>query len=288
MFDSKKLRQTECRIEWVGSSPVVVVDDILDDPEYVRTVALGEVFQPVPAGTGYYPGYTAPVRPIISRQLEALWSELSSFLWTDVLHVDVARLGDCFAVKHARAAGRSPRFAVYAPRQDSRFVHIHTDSHSLFAVLLYLSKEMESVTGTAFWSNRRTESPCGWEPTNLRDLLAVEKVFGLRVVDGWREHYALTALAKLEKTIQVEERPLLTVGEINAGFECRLRVPFRFNRLVAYPTWLYHSVDFRGYKAPTSLEDARLTMNQFLSWPLEPKPSGLRGEIPLADLPALR
>jgi hypothetical protein len=41
-------------------------------------------------------------------------------------------------------------------------------------------------------------------------------------------------------------------------------VPARFNRLVVYPTWQYHSVATKRYAPPQTMEEARLTMNIFI------------------------
>jgi hypothetical protein len=56
----------------------------------------------------------------------------------------------------------------------------------------------------------------------------------------------------------------------------------RYNRLVAYPTWQWHSLAMCSYSPPATLADARLTLSLFVRHPLLAPPAPVR-TAPLDD-----
>ena len=115
--------------------------------------------------------------------------------------------------------------------------HIHFDAgNTHWSGVVYLSKEHPKVDGTAFWKHLRTgleEIPRTLEGAHAAGFTTPEKVQRFLQVDGVDE-------SLWEKT---------------------LSIPYKYNRLVLFRPWMFHSP---GPQFGESLESSRKVQTLFL------------------------
>ncbi len=251
-------------------NPVIIVDNVLANALEVREFALGSRFSAGHEGD-YYPGYMSACSLPGMTQLTR-W--VAEFAWRNVYQLEDAPFLDL------KEVASSSFFAAFAPRMDGSFINVHVDSHSWLAVVLYLSPPaIES--GTAFWRNKESalQSFIGGEDS-LLGIQKVEALFGVNILDRLKQAYAMDPVVSMN---EVRER-LFASKKVSPPFSAescdvweRLdHVSVKFNRMVVYPTWQFHSVAYPNYLPPKHLRDARLTLNTFVKYPLRKPESGLK------------
>lgn len=121
---------------------------------------------------------------------------------------------------------------------DPRTQHIHFDGglDTLWAGVIYLSRQHPSVQGTTFWRHRRT---------TLEEAPRTEEQL-TRL--GWRHE-------------EDPQRFLETEGLDESCWEKTLVIPFKYNRLLLFRPWLFHAA---GPAIGDSLESARIVQTFFL------------------------
>lgn len=249
--------------------PLLIIDDALEDPERVRELAWRSRFH-LPGPNEYYPGWQAGaqmagekalIQQVGTWFLDRLWPSG----WPPPL--TVADL-----VPHSN-------FSVFGIDREvaarGGYIDQHVDTFSWIAVVTYLFEHDESRgydRGTAFWMHR----PTGLQTFFLGDLLQasqIEHLFGLRFIDSFRKagvRLRATSMQDAQKQI-LENRGSarrLFSREDDAVWKLQKFVPARFNRMVAYPTWQFHSVIDTSPTAALSTRNARLTYNTFVPYPV--------------------
>jgi hypothetical protein len=257
------LRHREAKVTWLEEAcPVVVFDDAIPNLKELQTFALEMAdFKPLPSGVGYYPGLRANLPPEVDMATAGTWKWLSEILWRDVFRIDPTSLFSPYFEFDASLVGQPPCLALYSPAPQATFEDIHEDSHSVFAAVGYLNGDFER-TGTKFWRDKRTGSVASWNG-EYRALLDIEKVFGLRLFDKWRDSFACRTVQPL-----AECKARGHHGSRGDRFEEVLHVAAKPGRIVAYPTWVSHSIGYSDYVPPRKRQDARITINKFLPWPI--------------------
>jgi len=116
--------------------------------------------------------------------------------------------------------------------------HIHFDGglDTLWAGVIYLSRQHPSVEGTTFWRHRRTTLEEA--PRRTEQLARL----------GWRRE-------------EDPQRFLETEGLDEACWEKTLVIPFKYNRLILFRPWLFHAA---GPAFGNSLESSRIVQTFFL------------------------
>jgi hypothetical protein len=242
-------------------NPVLVIDDFLANPDEVRARALESRFR---RGDHlrYYPGYQADcglpgVDEIVASVARRMWTE--GYGRKPGALIDEA---DC----------QRPLFSAMSPQPDGKYLNIHVDGHSWLAVLVYLSKDHEQSSGTAFWRQREHQLESMYlGPNPMKQMSLIDGVFGTRMVEQ-----VLRPLGRSPATTFEQFANGLCERDVSPPFPERTHgawertgiVRARYNRLVAYPTWMWHSAAMRAYVPPPTLADARLTMNLFIRHPL--------------------
>ncbi len=125
----------------------------------------------------------------------------------------------------------------FSKQTDPYTQHIHFDAgNTLWSGVVYLSKEHPKADGTVFWKHLRTgleEIPRTLEGAHAAGFTTKEKVKEFLEVDGVNE-------SLWEKT---------------------LAVPYKYNRLVLFRPWLFHSP---GPNFGDTLENSRKVQTLFL------------------------
>jgi hypothetical protein len=251
------------RLRRVGRdrNPVLVVDNFLANPDEVRAQALESRFR---GGDHlrYYPGYQADcaltgVDEIVSWVARRMWS--AGFGCEPSAVIDQA---DC----------NRPLFSALSPQPDGKYVNIHVDGHSWLAVLIYLSPDIEDVSGTAFWRHREHQLESVYlGPNPMKAMSTIDAVFGTSMLEKVLPPLGRDPASTFEQFVSgLCERDISPpFPERSHGDWQRIgHIRARYNRLVAYPTWMWHSPAMRGYQPPRALADARLTLNLFIRNPL--------------------
>jgi hypothetical protein len=260
-------------LEGAGDLPLLVIDDALEDPHRVREIAWNSRFH-LPGPRDYYPGWQASAQMAGEKRLiqqlgrlflDRLWSRN----WPPPLTVDDL-------VPHSTFSAFGMDHAV---ARRNGYIDQHVDTFSWIAVVTYLFEHDERSgidRGTAFWKHR---------PTNLQtfflgDLLQaaqIEQLFGLRFIDPFRKasvRLRAATMAEAQKQIlenASSDRRLFSLEE-DSTWKLLKFVPARFNRMVAYPTWQFHSIIDTSPTHTLSTSNARLTYNTFIPYPV---PAGL-------------
>ncbi|MCE9573144.1 MAG: DUF6445 family protein [Deltaproteobacteria bacterium] len=258
-------------------NPVLVVDDFLANPDEIRARALDSRFR---RGDHlrYYPGYQADcalpgIDEITAWVARRMWTEGFGHRPSPTLD-----LADC----------PRPLFSAMSPAPGATYLNIHVDGHSWLAVLLYLSKDSERTSGTAFWRQREHGLESMYlGPNPMKQMSVIDHVFGTRMLDKVLRPLGRSPASTFEQfangLCERDVRP--PFPERSHGVWQRTGiVRARYNRLVAYPTWMWHSATQRTYEPPRTLAAARLTLNMFIRHPvLEPR--SLVPITPIGDLP---
>ncbi len=189
---------------------LVIVDDLLPDPQAYRRQALALDFAEAVGGPAVnFPGrQTAgqPCQPIMQRIAGALGRDIK---W---------KSPDNGAFRLSPAASLA--------RND---IHVDTDDPAggpMYAALLYLTPPRHCRGGTSFFRHR----PSGWERRPTQDELRAQ---------------GMSSFAEFSRRWTPNER-IRPFDQIAAGrdqdWEFLFEVPMRFNRLVAYRGDFFHAV----------------------------------------------
>jgi hypothetical protein len=270
---SKNAMMTWHELEGAPGLPMLVIDNALQDPRRVRDVAWNSRFH-LPGPNEYYPGWQAsaqmPGEKLLIQELGKLFLDrLWSRGWPPPLTVaDLVPHStfSVFGMDHA-VAGKSG------------YIDQHVDTFSWIAVVTYLFEHDDSDgidRGTAFWKHRPTDLQTFF----LGDLLQaaqIEHLFGLRFIDPFRQacvRLRASSMAEAQKQILESPSSGRRLFSLEEGSTWKLLkfVPARFNRMVAYPTWQFHSIVDTSFTQTLSTRNARLTYNTFIPYPV---PAGL-------------
>jgi tetratricopeptide (TPR) repeat protein len=184
-----------------------VIDDFLDDPMPYRSHALELAYFDRTLQPGInYPGAQTEAQPcdaIMRRIADALGHAIK---WDSLDN-------GAFRVSPASASARCD-------------IHVDGERDHVFAAVLYLSLPEHCRGGTGFWRHRIT----GWERRPSQEELAACGYSSFREFER-----------RWVPTDQV--RPFAELREMrDAGWENVIRVPMRFNRLIAYRGDFFHAI----------------------------------------------
>lgn len=257
-------------------NPVLVVDDFLANPDQIRHRALESRYRRGDHQR-YYPGYQADCAlPGIDEIIQ--W--VARTIWRDGFGRGPSELLDDVDCPR-------PLFSAMSPDPRGKYLNIHVDGHSWLAVLLYLSPDQEQQSGTAFWRQREHGLESVYiGPNPMKTMSVIDTVFGTQMISRVLGPLGRAPVATFEQFANglCERDVSPPFPERSHGVWQRTGiVRARFNRLVAYPTWMWHSAVQRSYTPPRSLAAARLTLNMFARHPLlEP-----RTLVPITPIPGM-
>jgi hypothetical protein len=226
-------------IRYVDQHPVLVVDGVLPDPHYVRRLALELRYH---HRQGNYPGHFA----FVSLSM-ATFRDLVNRLYAEAIGHQL-RLHTYY---------RDLTFAVIDQPGDTlnpRQRQPHYDDFCDYAGILYLNLPEQCSGGTSFWRHRRT----GLIAAPVKgDELRFAETF---VVNGVATSEEMTRLCMDEAVADPAEGYLT---ESTPYWELVDRVAMKQNRLVVYPSRLFHLPDYQEELFGSSLAARRLTMNLY-------------------------
>ncbi len=238
---------------------VLVVDDFLADAGQVRAFAQ-ELAYFAPSHKERYPGVRSPISLAGGAALKQWMAE----------HM-LGRLFTEQRAPHLTTAEYDPlgAFCLFTGDAGSevRVEDQHVDGAYWLAAVLHLSTSHEG-RGTAFWRHRATGLQ-HWVALDALQLGALESAFGLCIraplAQAKRHFWSNEEVARLLFAAPATRRPF--TADSDDCWERLALIPSRFNRLVLYPTWQIHSlVDTSS--APLTRDEARLTFNQMIDYPL--------------------
>jgi hypothetical protein len=209
--------------------PVLVIDDVLRDPDALVEAAAQAQFSPLKPGGNFYPGQRAPAPKAYAT---ALYEALRPVI------------GSAFDLPARRAARMTCALSLATLAAEDlvlaqRLPHFDTAEGGQVAVLHYLCGAGQG--GTAFYRHRAT----GFEtvtPTRLAPYVAA-----------------------LEAEIAEAPPPQAYVSGDTPLFEQTGHVEARMNRVAIYRSRLLHSGDIGSSRLSPDPRQGRLTANMFLS-----------------------
>ncbi|MFB6372613.1 MAG: DUF6445 family protein [Bradymonadaceae bacterium] len=260
--DASRREHSVIRLGHDGN-PLLVVDNFLENPHEVREFGLDLQFR---APKTRYPGYRAECS---MRGVPNVSQWVGEHVWTEVY--DHPPDHPLIADFDGSTVQSDTSFNCFCPRLDANIQSIHIDSHSWLAILIYLKEDMEDQTGTAFWRHTPTGLESMFYSSNLLAMQTLENLFEIDILEKLRATYADTPRLQFETVVRemMKEGPPPPPDQSHGDWELLDSVQAKFNRLVAYPTWQWHSAVYPHYTPPETLDDARLTLNTFVEYPLE-------------------
>lgn len=125
----------------------------------------------------------------------------------------------------------------FSKANDSFKLHIHfdTDVKTKWAGVVYLSKNHPDIEGTSFWKHKRT---------GLEEIPRTAEGFSRY---GWNSSQDVANFLRTE-------------GKDESLWVKTLSVPYKYNRLVLFRPWLFHSL---GKSFGNSLESSRMVQTLF-------------------------
>lgn len=256
------------KVEWIAigdyGTECLVIDDYLENAAELRELALGLEYD-VPRAGDYYPGLKSSAavagamtcgREIAERFLKRLYPVDRP----PVLMSSEALVRSSFAVA-----------AVDLSRLPKNFSEQHVDNMDWIATVLHLSA-ISDGRGTAFWEHRPTGIQT-WLSADAVQLRRVETLLKMRMreqLNAALDRVPAFSLSDIDKALRTWKESKRRPFSADEDDDWRLlhQVPARFNRLVAYPTWQLHSAVDTLAVAELSTETMRLTMNQWVGYPV--------------------
>lgn len=208
----------------------IVVDDFYPDPDYVRDLAL-KLPKEESASDGNYPG-------VMTK--EGFWSDEHEVAFKYITNENVTSI--------KTSTGLSSKFRF--TKQDDQFrqfIHFDPGIRQVWSGVVYLTKPEDYTlangevinAGTSFWKHKET----GLESVPLTQN-GIEKY-------GWKNIDDLLFF-------------LNTDGCIENKWIKTFTVPIKYNRLVLFRPWLFHS---SGVQFGTNFNNCRLIQTIFLQEP---------------------
>jgi hypothetical protein len=252
--------------------PVLVVDDMLANPDELREYALGLQFRCPPMTEPAYES-TCPLRGVAG-------------LCDWVAHTMTVRGFERDPDDHARGAEGDASFRVFAPDAAHKYRTIHAGLHGWIEVVLGLTPDEDRANGTGFWRHGPSGLESAWAGDGGLDrLLRIDASFGTSLYESSKTAHALAPQSTYQQWVHqllptTSSKPPFPAAS-HGDWELLHAVPARYNRLIAFPTWLFQSVVMTQH-ARTTLDTARLTMSAFIRHPV----LDATQRLPAAPLPS--
>ncbi len=228
VFQPSKAMEFDQRLIGYDSNPILVIDNFLQDPNAVQSIAARGKFTPVESDL--YPGS----RLALSN---AAWADCARFMNTQLCNIFFAgvatKLTSCFAALSLSSLPADKAYPV------QRIPHFDTVNTNQLALVCYLSNST-GFGGTSFYRHIATgyESICQDRASLYRRAL--------------RRDASLHGLP--EKSYISGSTPM---------FEQTATIKYKFNRAVIYRSHMLHSGDINGDHSNHPAK-GRLTANGFI------------------------
>jgi hypothetical protein len=242
--------------------PVLVADEVLANPDAIRAYALGTDLRAVPSPE---PCYQAPCTLPGGPELRA-W--VARTLCDQGFGLDPE--------PHLKGLDGDSSFHLFAPSADRKYGTIHLGVGGWIVIVLGLKPREEESSGTGFWRHAPTRIESAYAGDDALDsMLRIDDVFGTKLFASARIAHAHAP----DKSYPAWVRSLLHAAPSKPPFPVDDHGPWerigavsaRYNRLIAFPSWMFQSVLMKR-RGGTSLETARLTLNGVLRHPrVEPR-----------------
>jgi hypothetical protein len=246
-----------------GTNPLLVVDNVLANPHEIRSYALGVQWLPPVRNQSYYAGYTSTCT---LRGMDAVGTWAADHLWKGGYGLEPRE-------PSATRPETEAFFALFAPEGRFRYSVVHTDAHAGLTMLVYLTPGEEDNSGTAFWRHVATglESGCSAPGDAFGIMLKLDRLLKTELAETARAAFKHAPEKTysgwvLDVTRQASSTPPFPSGD-HGPWQKIDAVGARYNRLVAFPAWQFHSALMKRPEVATTLDSARLTLNAYVKHP---------------------
>jgi hypothetical protein len=256
--------------------PYLIIDNLYRDPEYVRKLALSLNFR---KSLDSKPASAAIIylnhEPILELVYKTLGKDYK-VKWDDFFHQTT------FGFKFSIYYGFQERLKYQA----KIISNPHSDD-ALLAGVVYLNLPDQCKGGTAFYKHKTTLSEqvvydnlgLPFQGINAKppaDPIVVKHLIKMGLLKDFlplKEKGIVDSYSDFIKLIQRHERvaSYQQITDSNEVWDFTKLIEMKFNRLVYYPAFLFHSPYFSRDWFGETRETRRLTQNFFTRWPLQKK-----------------
>ncbi len=238
--------------------PLLILDNLYRDPEYVRSLALSlETTRPKSS----HPGLSSEFRTDISSLLRLAWKYVGKELgYTPELTVSRS----VFPGMSFMRINRKPEdLTIHQCRPHADPVRI--------AGVVYLNPPEQCVGGTAFYRHRATGVEECVLPRNKNDSFEQEFMKlakGRGVFQGYQTYcqkmFRMPYMEFVRSVLTTLPRTKNYPTDSDDDWEMTRQVEMKFNRFICYPGFMIHSSFYRDDWFGDAIEEQRLTQNVFV------------------------
>ena len=251
----------EVEVREVGDKgyPLLVLDNLYRDPEYVRSIALSIDAQPSDSS---HPGVSTKFKTDITGLHEIAWEYV----------------GKRFNYDLQQAIARSvfPGFSFMRINRKPENLTIHQcQPHAdpvRIAGVIYLNLEEHCKGGTGFYRHRATgveECVLPRNPNEPFEQAYMKHAQEIGVFDSYRkycqEKFQIPYMEFIRAVLTTFPREKNYPLDSNEDWELTQKVEMKFNRFICYPGFMIHSGYYRDEWFGESAQEQRLTQNVFIA-----------------------
>lgn len=238
--------------------PLLIVDNLYRDPEYVRSVALALKTEPPQSS---HPGLSSKIETDISNLHRVVWKSVASEFGYSKEETISRSLFPGYAFM--RINRKPENLTIHQCRPHADPVRI--------AGVIYLNLPEQCRGGTAFYRHRATGVEECVLPRNKHDEFE-KKFMQLARERGVFDSYQSYCQSMFRMPYMEFIRSVLTTfprtrnypTESDQDWELTRKIEMKFNRLICYPGFMIHSGYYQHHWFGEAAEQQRLTQNVFV------------------------
>ena len=250
----------EINLQEIGDQkyPLLILDNLYRDPEYVRSVALSLPTEPPKSS---HPGVSSNFESDISAQQKIVWQYVAKeFGYTADQSVSRAVFP---GIAFMRINRKAENLTIHQCRPHADPVRI--------AGVVYLNLPGQCQGGTAFYRHRATGVEECVLPRNKNDpfeqqfmKLAQERGVFQSYQNYCQEMFRMPYMEFIRSVLTTFPRIKNYPTDSNEDWELTRKIEMKFNRFICYPGFMIHSGYYRDEWFGDAIEEQRLTQNVFV------------------------
>ena len=238
--------------------PLLILDNLYRDPQYVRTVALSLPTEPPKSS---HPGLSSNFKTDISTLYQIVWKYVAN------------EFGYSEEQTIARAVFPGLSFMRINRKPEDLTIHQcrpHADPVRVAGVV-YLNLPPNCVGGTAFYRHKATGVEECVLPRNKNDpfeqqfmKLAQERGVFQSYQNYCQQKFRMPYMEFIRSVLTTFPRMKNYPTDSDEDWEMTRKVEMKFNRFICYPGFMIHSGYYRDEWFGDAIEEQRLTQNVFV------------------------
>lgn len=250
----------EINLEVIGDQkfPLLVLDNLYRDPEYVREVALSVESEPPNSS---HPGVKSKLKTDIAALHEIVWKYVGN------------KLG--FTLENSIERSVFPGFSFMRINRAPEDLTIHQcRPHAdpvKIAGVVFLNLPDQCAGGTAFYRHRATGAEECILPRKNADrfdqafVMKAKELGAFQSYENYcRSMFKMPYLEFVKSILTTIPRVKDYTTDSDEDWEVTRKIDMKFNRFIAYPGFMIHSGYYRKEWFGEEMESQRLTQNVFL------------------------